>query len=169
MRNRPGRKAIRSAAFLAAVAGLLLAQTVLPAAEKQRESTAKITVLAIHATKEKKPHCDKPLLRIRKALSRLGDYNCFRLLKSDTREVPYGKTWERPLVEDYSLKIKPESMTADKIKLLWLLVRYEKDKDGEKKETPKKRIPYSVVKGKWLLDGSWKLKKGALLLATRAE
>lgn len=169
MRNGTGRARFAAAMAVAAGALLLLAPVALPAAEKESPSTAKITVLAIHATKEKEPHCDKPLLRIRKALSRLGDYNSFRLIKADTRQVPYGKTWERPLVEGYSLKIKPESMSADKIKLLWTLVRYEKDKEGKTQEKVKLRMPVSIRKGKYALHGSWKLKKGALLLATRAE
>ncbi len=169
MRNRPGRATIRAAAMLAAVGGLLFAAAAAPAAEEKPPPTAEITILAIHGTQEKEPHCDKALLPIKELLARVGGYNSFRLIRAETRDVPYGETHTRTLVEGYTLLVKPESLSADKIKLLWTLVVDEKDEKGETKRTIKKRTSFSIRRGAYLLDGSWKLKKGALLLATRAE
>ena len=154
-------------AGLAAVAWAVAA-TGTPAAEGKAPDGATISLLAIRATTEDKPHCDRALVPIRSALAKTGK-NSFRLILRDAHTVPFGKTWEKVLAEGYSLRVRPQEATAKDIKLTLTWVRTKQSKDGKSKVTELQRLPLTIRKAKYFLSGGWKLNSVVLEAAVSAE
>jgi hypothetical protein len=137
-----------------------------PAAET--ESETRISILAIHATNEEKPHIDPELDPLKDALARSG-YNSFRLVAKERRVVGTGDTWERPMLEDYALRVIPTEIAEDRVTLTYAWVHYEKDEQGRRIARVLQQVPMTLIKGKYFVSGGWRLKKGALVGAFAAE
>ena len=137
-----------------------------PAAET--ESRTRINILAIHATKEEKPHIDPELEPLKEALSRSG-YNSFRLVAKERRSVGTAETWEQPMLEDYALRVTPTVIAEDRVTLTYAWVHYEKDEQGRRIARVLQQVPMTLIKGKYFVSGGWRLKKGALVGAFAAE
>jgi len=168
MRHPPGGAAVRAALVLAAAVASVAAASRASAAETKPPPAATISILAIQASTEDKPACDKELAPIQSALAKSG-HNTFRLILRDARAVPYGTAWQREMAEGYSLSITAEEATANDVKLALVWTRTEKDKDGNPKVAELQRLPLTIRKGKYFLSGGWKLKKGALLAAVSVQ
>jgi len=87
----------------------------------------------------------------------------------DTRQVKLRTASEFTLVEDYALRIQPESEAADEAKLTVTWIKYVKQKGQKPKARVLQRVPLTIRKGKYLLWGGWKLTDGALLAAVAVQ
>ena len=132
------------------------------AAEPDQPKTVAVTVLGIHATNEKKPFIDPALKAIAAELPRQ-KFNSFRLVTKQTRDVPFGTSWEVPMPENYARRVRPIEATKDRVKVEVAWVQYVPDKQGRRRPKVRQRLVLVIGKGKYLLSGGWKLSKGALL------
>ncbi len=156
--------------FVLLAATLLVAGSIgaARAGEPAKESGPKVDILAIHASKQEKPHCDPALASIKDALTRSG-YNAFRLLSRDTRPAQIGKPLERTLADPYAIAVQIQEINDENVKLVLSWIEYTKDDEGKAKKTERQRLPMTLRLGKYFLSGGWKLKDGALLAAVAVQ
>jgi hypothetical protein len=161
------RFAAAVALVLAAIGGAWAAGAAL-AAEGEKPADASITVLAIRAAKEDKPYIDPALKALAEDLKKTAaSYNAFRLLMQVPRSVAFGETKDVPLVEGYTLRVRPVQEKDDTIELALTMVLADKDP----KEKPREILSTTlrIRKGKYMLLGGWRLKEGTLLTAVSAR
>jgi len=134
-----------------------------PSGPGRTSQPVSITVMGIHATNQPKESIDPILLPIADELRRL-KFNSFALVVNDTRSVAMTSTWEVPLTEGYALQIQPLRQTDDKAALILNWIRYERVGDKIQAKALG-RTMFEIRKGKYLLQGGWRLKEGVLMTA----
>lgn len=138
------------------------------AAESGKPNEASITVLAIRAAKEDKPFVDPALKALADDLKKTASsFNAFRLLMQVPRSVAFGDAKDIPLVEGYTLRVRPVKEKDETIELALTMLLAGKDP----KEKPREILSTTlrIRKGKYMLLGGWRLKEGALLIAVSAR
>jgi len=128
----------------------------------------RLSILAIRATNEPRPHIDAELEPLRDALARFG-YNSLRLVVKGRQTVKVGKAWEQPMPEDYALRLTPTEIGEDRVTLTCAWVYYVKDAQGRRAARVLQQVPLTLIKGKYFVSGGWRLKEGALVGAFAAD
>ena len=127
-----------------------------------------LKVVSIRATNEEKPHVDPELESVKDALT-LFHYNSFHVATKQRVTAKIGESIEVALIEDFAARLEPEKVAEKSVKVVATTILYEKNKEGKRVGRVLERASMTVRKGKFLLRGGWRLKKGVLITLVAAE
>lgn len=137
------------------VAALLLIGLAAPTLAQNKKPDYNVTVWAIRATKSNKD-VSKELKPIIKDLRKNYKYTGFKLERKATKKVSEGAALSTGLIGEYSAKVTPTKRDGDRVTFT-----IEVTKKQGKSTKRLMRTSVTIDRGRFQLQGGWKIKTGS--------